>query len=204
MDLGSGRNEFRIGDHVCEDGEIDGTVHLVDVLVLAPHPLGQIGIAIAERVHDIGRHVVDGGAESPQGLALRHSRSVLDDQDTLGDIGRKIAHALQIAGRLERRHDATQILGHGLAQCHDARDQFFHLALMGVDPLVAVDDVLGEGAVAVHKSLHGVADLVFHDSAHGKNAVRDLLEFGIVGTDSVLDSHGNPSAKCAHPNLPVM
>jgi hypothetical protein len=55
-------------------------------------------------------------------------------------------------------------------------DRHFH----AVDLVVLGGHRLGERGVAVHQRPDGLADLLFHQSAHLQHARADILELGVV------------------------
>ena len=124
----------RILHHVGEKLAKKGIVHGIDALVVAPHRVGLVGIALGigiEHVLELAERQFDHMPEAGHqrlGVALaRHG------QGALGDILAQVADALQVACDLQHRHDVAQVVGHGLALRDHEDRQLLDVALEHVD-----------------------------------------------------------------------
>ena len=116
-----------------------------------------------------------------------------DEDDVLGDVGRVVTDALEMAGhqdQVQRRLDGGRILQH-------ASEQFPEdLRLEGVEPIVFVEHVLGELDVSADEGIERIAQHVAGDCRHQRD-VNQLLHgrMARVAAGRLGDVHG----EIAHP-----
>src|SRR5471030_423587 len=94
------------------------------------------------------------------------------EDDVLGDVGRVVADAFEVAGdqdQVERRLDGRGILQHVGQQLPE------NLRLQRVERIVLVEDVLGELGVAAHEGVQRVAEHALGDGRHARD-VDELLD----------------------------
>ena len=103
----------RVFHHVGQQLAEQRIVHGVDALIVTPHRVGLVGVALGVGVQHVLElaerqlhHVLE---TSHQGLGMVLAGH---GQRPLGDVLAQIADALQVAGDLQHRHDVAQVVGH--------------------------------------------------------------------------------------------
>ena len=91
------------------------------------------------------------------------------------------AAALEIAADLDRRHRATQVVGHRLADGDQADRLLLDVGFERVEARVAFDHGLGEGYVAIGDRADGVGDFGLGQAAHTGELGGNRVEFGVIG-----------------------
>jgi hypothetical protein len=181
------------GQQLPEDLLLEG-VHLG---VLPAHLPGQRGVVGHEGVQALLDHAlrplghageVDVGLELGLAVQIDHP---------LGDVDRLVSDPLQVGDDLHRGGDEAQVAGRGLVQREQAHALLVDLDVVGVDLPVPLDDLLGEGVVALQQRLHDPADLVLDEPAHGEQGLLERLQLLVE-----VSRHGRVSL--AYPKRPVM
>ena len=103
-----------------------------------------------------------------------------------GDLGSLVADALQVDHRLGDADDQAQVGGRGLTASEDAQAFLVDAALHDVDLVVDGAHLARQPGIGIDHRAHGVADLLFHQTAHGQQVAADLFQFDVVLLGDVL------------------
>ena len=126
-----------------------------------------------------------------------HGRALGQRDGALGDIGRVIADALDVAGDLEGGHDLAQVLRHRLAQRQHADRLVADLALELVDARIALHDPRRTLGIARHQRFDGGLQLRLGQAAHLGHQLAQLLQLIIETFDRCVRS------TCQTPKTPA-
>src|ERR1022692_3998482 len=94
-------------------------------------------------------HGADGSGHASDIDRQLDGRQVHQIHDSLGDIYRLIAHALEVGVDLGHRENEAQIRGCRLLRGEDVEGEFIDLALGRVDQALVLEDQAGAGEMAV-------------------------------------------------------
>ena len=185
------RDAARVLHHVGEQLAEEAVVGFVDILVAPPHRHGALHVAVAEGIEHVLDHALRDARHARDRVGEADGIDLVDGDGALGDVGRVVAHALEVARHLERRGDDPQVHRHRLAQREDAHRELVDLGLQRVHPPVVGDHLRGGTVVAADQRGDGGGKLLLDDAAHLQDRVVHAIQLLVVGLDRVLGSHGS-------------
>ena len=158
----------RIGHHEREQLAEDLLLERVHGGILAADLAGQRGVAGHEGIQALLDHALGPIGHDGQvdvGLELR---LVVELERALGDVHLLVADALEVGDDLHGGRDEAHVAGRRLVEGQQLHALLVDLDVVGVHPGVAVDDLLGQDAIALQQRPHHAADLVLDQPAHGQ------------------------------------
>ncbi len=166
-------------DHVAAELAVELLVEDVHLLVALHHGDGLGVVGVQKALERVSQHL-DRDGRHARNVHIGLQRRFGGELDrALGDVGRLVAHALEVVRGLHADDDEPQLGRDRRAQVHVADglgiDPFFQF----VELVVGLDHALGELDVAGHEGLERVAHLADRDLAHAEEIGAEGFEFGV-------------------------
>ena len=186
---------IRLGLDAVDDILLHAVEHLVDAVVRADHGVRALLVAMHVGAHGLMHHRAGAARHGGQVRVELGVELAVERQHDVGDVGRLVADALEIAHHLERGAHAAQVAGdHRLLHQQQLQAQALDVALEVVDLVVVGEDLARLGHIARGEHLHRRHQRRFGRRGHALELLVEQVKLRI----EPCTSHGD------HPNLPVM
>ena len=175
--IDAGLDDLRIAQHVGHELAHNLIVQHVEPVILAKHAVSGGGVARHERGQRLAQHG-ERQVAHPWKIDERLDRRVRQvSLSRFSQIDCQISHAFQVGVDPQRRHDHSQIDGHGLEERQQLKTVVVNLDLRLIQAIVSGDDIVQRVAIALHQSLKGESHAMLSHLTHRGDPVLQQSKF---------------------------
>ncbi len=163
--------EFRLPLHGFDEFSLNGSVHVVYLVVQFEDVFGEFSVCLEERLDGGADHDSDFFSHVGDVEGQRDGRHVLHGAGALGDVGCLVADAFEITVDLDDGEDEAEIDGHGLLFGEEVVGHLVDGGFGCVDGVLDLEDVLAEAEVGGDVGFEREAQSLLREGCHSEEFV---------------------------------